>query len=98
MNKNILLFAFTFSFACLGTQAEVTSIELSVKPDLSKEFVRPLPELYVFSADGSCQLHTRGFATEVELGRELDVAFGLDDNPPDDKSILVNGMTRDELL
>jgi hypothetical protein len=50
---------------------------LSVNPELTREFSKPLPELLIFDPNGKCVHYSAGFAGEQRQAINLDVAFGF---------------------
>lgn len=69
MNKSwIVLALFATSLAFGG---ELKKFELEVKPELSEEFQKPLPEFIAYAPDGSCLMHSRGFSTQEHFLAEI---------------------------
>ena len=94
MYKIIFLAAFLFSFSFSAAQASSNPIELQVNASLKEEFNKPVPELYVYSAQNHCLLHSLGFATEGILSAQLDAQL----LPQKQSQYLPNGQTRQEFL
>lgn len=92
MYKIIFFSALLFSLS--EAQANTNPIELQVKPSLKEEFNKPVPELYVYSAQNNCLLHSFGFATEGILSAQLDAKL----LPKKQSQYLPNGKTRQEFL
>lgn len=72
MRITILLLVFICNALQAGTLEQK---DVAVDASLSNEFKKPLPELIVFNTRHECVLHTKGFNSDQQFFKELDIVM-----------------------
>lgn len=72
MRITILLLAFTSGVLQAGTLEQK---DVVVDASLTHEFKKPLPELIVFNSQYECVMHTKGFNSDQQFFKELDIVM-----------------------